>query len=53
MATRRSSLAAAGLFVAGSALARAQDLCAVSTKDTQAAGAADQAVKWFTSRTWS
>jgi carbonic anhydrase len=44
MATRRGFLAATGLFVAGSALARAQDLCAVSTKNTQAAGTADQAL---------
>jgi carbonic anhydrase len=44
MATRRSFLAAAGLFVAGSALAPAQELCAVSTKNTQAAGTADQAL---------
>jgi carbonic anhydrase len=44
MATRRSFLAATGLFVAGAALARAQELCAVSTKNTQAAGTADQAL---------
>jgi carbonic anhydrase len=44
MATRRSFLAATGLFVAGAALARAQESCAVSTKNTQAAGTADQAL---------
>jgi hypothetical protein len=44
MATRRRFLAATGLFVAGAALARAQELCAVSTKNTQAAGTADQAL---------
>jgi carbonic anhydrase len=44
MATRRRFLAATGLFVAGSALVRAQELCAVSTKNTQAAGTADQAL---------
>jgi carbonic anhydrase len=44
MATRRSFLAATGLFVGGSALARAQELCAVSTKSTQTAGTADQAL---------
>jgi carbonic anhydrase len=44
MATRRRFLAATGLFVAGATLARAQELCAVSTKNTQAAGTADQAL---------
>jgi carbonic anhydrase len=44
MATRRSFLAGGALFVAATALARAQDLCAVSTKDTQAATTADQAL---------
>jgi carbonic anhydrase len=45
MATRRHFLTFTGLFVAGAALARAQDLCAVSTKETQAATTADQALQ--------
>ena len=44
MATRRSFLTTCGFIVAGTALARAQDLCAVSTKDTQSAMSADQAL---------
>jgi carbonic anhydrase len=44
MATRRSFLAGGGLFIAGTVLARAQDLCAVSTKDTQSATTAEQAL---------
>jgi carbonic anhydrase len=45
MATRRSFLAGTSLWVAGAAFVRAQDLCAVSTKTTQAATSADQALK--------
>jgi carbonic anhydrase len=44
MATRRHFLTFSGLFVAGTALARAEDLCAVSTQATQAATTADQAL---------
>jgi carbonic anhydrase len=44
MTTRRHFLTITGLFVAGAALARADDLCAVSTKETQAATTADQAL---------
>jgi len=44
MATRRHFLTFTGLFVAGAALARAEDLCAVSTQETQAATTADQAL---------
>jgi carbonic anhydrase len=44
MTTRRSFLAAAGVIVAGATAARAQDSCAVFTKDTQSAITADQAV---------
>lgn len=44
MATRRHFLTFSGLFVAGAALARADDLCAVSTQKTQAATTADQAL---------
>ena len=43
MATRRHFLTFTGLFVAGAVLARAEDLCAVSTQETQAATTADQA----------
>ena len=45
MATRRSFLAGTSLWVAGAAFVRAEDLCAVSTKATQAATSADQALK--------
>ena len=45
MATRRSFLAVTSLWVAGAAIAGAEDLCAVSTKATQAATSADQALK--------
>jgi carbonic anhydrase len=44
MATRRHFLTVTGLFVAGATLARAQDLCAVSTKDSQTATTAEQAL---------
>ena len=44
MATRRHFLTFSGLFVAGAALARAEDLCAVSTQETQTATTADQAL---------
>jgi carbonic anhydrase len=44
MATRRNFLTAAGLFIAGSAMARADDSCAVFTKEIQAATTADQAL---------
>jgi carbonic anhydrase len=44
VATRRHFLTFSGLFVAGAALARADDLCAVSTQKTQAATTADQAL---------
>jgi carbonic anhydrase len=45
MATRRSFLAGTSLWVAGASFVRAEDLCAVSTKATQAATSADQALK--------
>jgi carbonic anhydrase len=44
MATRRHFLTLSGLFVAGAALAQAEDLCAVATKEWQAATTADQAL---------
>ena len=44
MATRRHFLTFSGLFVAGAALARADDLCAVSTQETQTATTAEQAL---------
>jgi carbonic anhydrase len=44
MATRRHFLTLSGLFVAGAALAQTDDLCAVATKETQAATTADQAL---------
>jgi carbonic anhydrase len=44
MATRRHFLTFTGLVVAGTALARAEDLCAVVTKETQSATSADQAL---------
>ncbi len=44
MATRRHFLTFSGLFVAGAALARAEDLCAVSTQETQTATTAEQAL---------
>ena len=44
MATRRHFLTLSGMFVAGAALAQTDDLCAVATKDTQAATTADQAL---------
>jgi carbonic anhydrase len=44
MSTRRDFLAAAGLLVAGTTLSRAQQTCAVSTKETQAATTPDQAL---------
>ena len=44
MATRRHFLTLGGLFVAGAALAQAEDLCAVATKEWQAATTADQAL---------
>jgi carbonic anhydrase len=44
MATRRHFLTFTGLFVAGAAMARAEDLCAVSTQETQTATTAEQAL---------
>jgi carbonic anhydrase len=44
MATRRHFLTLSGMFVAGAALAQTDDLCAVATKETQAATTADQAL---------
>ena len=44
MATRRHFLTLPGMFVAGAALAQTDDLCAVATKETQAATTADQAL---------
>lgn len=44
MTTRRHFLTLSGLFVAGAALAQTDDLCAVVTKETQAATTADQAL---------
>jgi carbonic anhydrase len=44
MATRRSFLAATGLFVTSATIARAQESCAVFTKDTQSATTPDQAL---------
>jgi carbonic anhydrase len=44
MATRRHFLTLSGLFVAGAALAQTDDLCAIATKETQAATTADQAL---------
>ena len=44
MTTRRHFLTLSGLFVAGTALAQTDDLCAVVTKETQAATTADQAL---------
>jgi carbonic anhydrase len=43
MATRRGFLAGTSLWLAGAAFARAEDLCAVSTKATQSATSAEQA----------
>jgi carbonic anhydrase len=45
MFTRRDFLATSGLIAAGATLARAEDLCAVPTSDTQAATTADQALQ--------
>lgn len=44
MTTRRHFLTAAGLFAAGATVARAQQSCAVSTKETQSATTPDQAL---------
>jgi carbonic anhydrase len=44
MTTRRGFLAAAGVLVTGATAARAQDFCAVFTKDTQSVVTPDQAV---------
>jgi carbonic anhydrase len=44
MTTRRHFMAATGLFVAGTAMARAQGSCAVFTKNTQSATTPDQAL---------
>ena len=44
MTTRRSFLAATALFAAGTAFVRAQDSCAVFTKNTQSATTPDQAL---------
>lgn len=44
MATRRRFLAATGIFLTGTTIARAQDSCAVFTKGTQAATTPDQAL---------
>jgi carbonic anhydrase len=44
MATRRHFLTFTGLCIAGATLARAEDLCAVATKETQTATTADQAL---------
>jgi carbonic anhydrase len=44
MATRRSFLTAAALLTAGTTIVRAQDSCAVFTKDTQSATTPDQAL---------
>jgi carbonic anhydrase len=44
MATRRSFLAATGLFVTSAAFAKAEESCAVFTKDTQSATTPDQAL---------
>ena len=44
MATRRHFLTLSGMFMAGAALAQTDDLCAVATKETQAATTADQAL---------
>jgi carbonic anhydrase len=44
MPTRRQLLAATGLWAAGAVLARAQDACAVFTKDTQAAMSPERAL---------
>lgn len=44
MTTRRSFLAATALFAAGATILRAQDSCAVFTKDTQSATTPDQAL---------
>ncbi|HTC39436.1 MAG TPA: carbonic anhydrase [Steroidobacteraceae bacterium] len=45
MTTRRHFLTLSGLFVAGAALAQPDDLCAVATKEAQAATTADQALQ--------
>ena len=44
MTTRRHFLTLSGLFVAGAALAQPDNLCAVATKEAQAATTADQAL---------
>jgi carbonic anhydrase len=44
MATRRRFLAATGIFLTGTTIARAQDSCAVFTKGTQSATTPDQAL---------
>ena len=44
MATRRSFLTATALLVTSATFARAEDSCAVFTKDTQSATTADQAL---------
>jgi carbonic anhydrase len=44
MATRRGFLAGTSLWVAGAAFARTEDLCAISTKATQSATSAEQAL---------
>ena len=45
MTTRRHFLTLSGLFVAGAALAQPDNLCAVATKEAQAATTADQALQ--------
>jgi carbonic anhydrase len=45
MSTRRSFLAATALFAAGATLARAEESCAVFTKNTQSATTPDQALE--------
>lgn len=44
MTTRRSFLAASGIFLTGATIARAEDTCAVFTKGTQSATTSDQAL---------
>ena len=44
MTTRRSFLAASGIFLTGAAIARAEDTCAVFTNGTQSATTSDQAL---------
>jgi len=45
MTTRRYFLAATGLFAAGATVARADALCAASTRETQSAATPDQALQ--------